>query len=92
MAGNTQQFWQHALPKRQQVLPRLNFTFDVLYPTTTANNFQIGAIMVIQLVIEEKLNNAFNPDFGGRQRSHQHNVPPGSESHFKVALLVIVSR
>ncbi len=33
MAGNTQQFWQHALPKRQRCdTSRLNFTFRCIIP------------------------------------------------------------
>ncbi len=45
---------------------------------------------MLQKIIETKLYNAFTPDYlEVINESHMHNVPPGSESHFKV---VIVSR
>ena len=45
--------------------------------------------MRVQEQIEIKLKKVFNPEyFEVRNESHKHNVPPGSESHFK---LVIVS-
>ncbi|SEK65963.1 transcriptional regulator, BolA protein family [Colwellia chukchiensis] len=46
--------------------------------------------MTIAAVIEEKLLAAFSPlHLDVINESHQHNVPPGSESHFKV---IIVSK
>lgn len=43
---------------------------------------------VIQENIEHKLNEAFEPEFCEvLNESHQHNVPPGSETHFKVTLV-----
>ena len=46
--------------------------------------------MSIQAVIEDKLLTAFSPlHLDVINESHQHNVPTGSESHFKV---VIVSK
>lgn len=46
--------------------------------------------MNIAIQIEEKLLSAFSPThLDVVNESHQHNVPPGSESHFKV---VIVSK
>lgn len=45
--------------------------------------------MKIQRQIEQKLRSHFNPShLEVVNESHMHNVPPGSESHFK---LVIVS-
>lgn len=44
--------------------------------------------MVVQLSIEAKLNKAFKPEhLQVVNESHMHNVPPGSESHFKVVLV-----
>ena len=46
--------------------------------------------MSIEAVIEEKLLSAFSPlHLEVVNESHQHNVDPGSESHFKV---IIVSK
>jgi len=46
--------------------------------------------MSIQMILEEKLLESFDPDhLEVINESYQHNVPPGSESHFK---LVMVSR
>ncbi len=45
---------------------------------------------MLHKTIETKLHNAFTPDYlQVINESYMHNVPPGSESHFKV---VIVSR
>ena len=44
--------------------------------------------MTIQAQIEQKLQNAMQPDFlEVLNESHMHNVAPGSESHFKVTLV-----
>ena len=44
--------------------------------------------MTIQTQIEQKLQNAMQPDFlEVLNESHMHNVAPGSESHFKVTLV-----
>ena len=44
--------------------------------------------MTIQAKIEQKLQNAMQPDFlEVLNESHMHNVAPGSESHFKVTLV-----
>lgn len=44
--------------------------------------------MSIQAVIEEKLTSEFSPaHLEVSNESHMHNVPPGSESHFKVTLV-----
>tara|TARA_B110000444_G_scaffold255932_1_gene291299 strand:- start:83 stop:406 length:324 start_codon:yes stop_codon:yes gene_type:complete len=44
--------------------------------------------MVVQLEIEEKLAAAFAPShLQVFNESHQHNVPPGSESHFNVVIV-----
>ncbi|MDX9988842.1 BolA/IbaG family iron-sulfur metabolism protein [Thiothrix unzii] len=44
--------------------------------------------MTIQVQIEQKLQNAMQPDFlEVLNESHMHNVAPGSESHFKVTLV-----
>lgn len=46
--------------------------------------------MTIEAIIEEKLLSAFSPlHLDVINESHQHNVAPGSESHFKV---IIVSK
>jgi BolA protein len=46
--------------------------------------------MSIQMILEKKLLESFDPDhLEVINESYQHNVPPGSESHFK---LVMVSR
>lgn len=43
--------------------------------------------MKIQSAIDEKLQAAFQPShMTVVNESHMHNVPPGSESHFKVVL------
>jgi BolA protein len=43
--------------------------------------------MTIQTQIEEKLNKSFQPTFMDIiNESHMHNVPAGSESHFKIVL------
>lgn len=43
--------------------------------------------MKMRSQIEAKLEAAFSPQFlEVVNESHQHNVPPGSESHFKVTL------
>lgn len=44
--------------------------------------------MSVQSEIENKLVNAFSPEFlEVVNESHMHNVPKGSESHFKVVLI-----
>ncbi|MCI2283251.1 transcriptional regulator BolA [Colwellia sp. MSW7] len=44
--------------------------------------------MSIAAVIEEKLNSAFSPfHLDVINESNNHNVPPGSESHFKVTIV-----
>ena len=44
--------------------------------------------MTIQAVIEEKLATALEPvHLEVVNESHQHNVPPNSETHFKVVLV-----
>jgi BolA protein len=44
--------------------------------------------MSIQQTIESKLENTFKPEFlEVVNESHMHNVPPGSESHFKVTVV-----
>ena len=44
--------------------------------------------MSIQSDIEQKLSAEFQPlHLDVLNESHQHNVPPGSESHFKVVLV-----
>lgn len=44
--------------------------------------------MSIQTQIEYKLQQAMQPDFlEVVNESHLHNVPPGSESHFKVTIV-----
>jgi len=46
--------------------------------------------MSVEAIIEQKLLNSFSPlHLDVVNESNQHNVPPGSESHFKV---VIVSK
>ncbi len=43
--------------------------------------------MTIQETITQKLNTAFSPDhLEVINESHMHNVPEGSESHFKVVI------
>jgi BolA protein len=43
---------------------------------------------MIQQSIEQKLHQAFHPThLDVRNESHMHNVPPGSESHFKVIVV-----
>ncbi|KLN67035.1 MULTISPECIES: transcriptional regulator BolA [Vibrio] len=43
---------------------------------------------MIQEVIENKLTEAFSPDYlNVVNESYMHNVPPGSESHFKVVIV-----
>lgn len=44
--------------------------------------------MSLQNVIEEKLNQAFSPQYLlVENESHMHNVPAGSEMHFKVQIV-----
>lgn len=44
--------------------------------------------MSVQATIEQKLNQAFAPSFlEVINESNNHNVPPGSESHFKVTVV-----
>ncbi len=44
--------------------------------------------MTIQAQIEQKIRQAMQPDFlEVLNESHMHNVPPGSESHFKVTVV-----
>ena len=44
--------------------------------------------MIIQQTITEKLQTALIPDhLDVINESHMHNVPPGSESHFKVVVV-----
>lgn len=44
--------------------------------------------MSIQQAIERKLSNALSPEhLEVLNESHLHNVPPGSESHFKVTIV-----
>ncbi len=44
--------------------------------------------MTIQANIEKKITDALKPDFlEVLNESHTHNVPPGSESHFKVTVV-----
>ena len=43
---------------------------------------------VIENQIETKLTSAFQPAFlDVENESHKHNVPPGSESHFRVTVV-----
>ncbi len=43
---------------------------------------------IIQQTIESKLRDALTPSFlEVENESHKHNVPPGSESHFKVTVV-----
>lgn len=43
--------------------------------------------MSVQTTITEKLNQAFQPNFlEVLNESHNHNVPAGSESHFKITI------
>jgi len=47
-----------------------------------------GNNMTIEAIIEEKLLSAFSPLYlDVVNESHQHNVAPGSESHFKVTIV-----
>ena len=49
---------------------------------------QSERIMQVQERIEKKLQSAFDPEFLQVQNeSNQHNVPAGSESHFKVVIV-----
>ena len=44
--------------------------------------------MTIQTDIEKKINQALNPEYlEVLNESHMHNVPKGSESHFKVTVV-----
>ena len=44
--------------------------------------------MTIQAIIEKKINDTLQPVFlEVANESHMHNVPPGSESHFKVTVV-----
>ena len=44
--------------------------------------------MTIQATIEQKITEALQPEFiEVANESHMHNVPPGSESHFKVTVV-----
>ncbi len=44
--------------------------------------------MSIQTAIEQKLSGEFDADYlRVENESHMHNVPPGSESHFKVTVV-----
>ncbi|MEJ2114507.1 MAG: BolA/IbaG family iron-sulfur metabolism protein [Gammaproteobacteria bacterium] len=44
--------------------------------------------MTIQANIEEKITAALHPEYlEVANESHMHNVPPGSESHFKVTVV-----
>ena len=44
--------------------------------------------MTIQANIERKINQALTPEYlEVLNESHMHNVPPGSESHFKVTVV-----
>ena len=44
--------------------------------------------MTIQANIEAKITDALQPEFlEVANESHMHNVPPGSESHFKVTVV-----
>ena len=44
--------------------------------------------MSVQSTIEQKIQDALKPEFlEVINESHMHNVPPGSESHFKVVII-----
>lgn len=44
--------------------------------------------MTVQAEIEHKIQHGLHPDFlEVANESHMHNVPPGSESHFKVTVV-----
>ena len=44
--------------------------------------------MSVQSTIEQKIQDALKPEFlEVINESHMHNVPPGSESHFKVIIV-----
>ncbi|MCU7837393.1 MAG: BolA/IbaG family iron-sulfur metabolism protein [gamma proteobacterium symbiont of Taylorina sp.] len=44
--------------------------------------------MKVQTIIEKKLTTAFSPDYLlVENESHMHNVPAGSEMHFKVQIV-----
>lgn len=65
-------------------------TERIRYPRT--QTIQIAptdtAVMTQQQRITEKLEREFNPvHLEVTNESHMHNVPPGSESHFKVTLV-----
>lgn len=52
------------------------------------NYLPIENIMTVASVIEQKLRNAFEPShLAVINESDNHNVPPGSESHFKVVIV-----
>jgi BolA family transcriptional regulator, general stress-responsive regulator len=56
--------------------PLLFFIFDEIIP------------MIVQQQIEQKLTQAFQPEYlQVLNESHNHNVPAGSESHFKVVIV-----
>ena len=44
--------------------------------------------MIVQKHIEQKLTESFSPDYlDVANESHQHSVPPDSETHFRVVLV-----
>jgi BolA protein len=44
--------------------------------------------MSVQGIIEQKISRRVNPAYlEVRNESHMHNVPPGSESHFKITVV-----
>ncbi len=56
--------------------------------TVTTSRLKQEQIMITQPTIEEKLAAAFKPAFlEVINESYQHNVPAGSESHFKVVIV-----
>jgi|TARA_B100001964_G_C14120071_1_gene547900 BolA protein len=47
--------------------------------------------MKVQQIIEEKIKNSLKPDhLEVINESHKHNVPPGSESHFRVVVVAAI--
>lgn len=50
--------------------------------------FPPDSMQTIESTIKEKLNTAFSPSvLQVENESHKHNVPAGSESHFKVTVV-----
>ena len=68
----------------------LIFISDGIIKCNVVNsNWKMGlALLIVQAEIERKIRDSLSPEYMDVvNESHMHNVPPGSESHFKAVVV-----